>query len=348
MLEKFGLVWEPIECLEGRVLRLKNADIDANRYADIARLIRRGGIPSGVNHITPLGPILKAGDAGAEPTAARAESPPPFIRESDRPVVVAVIDTGITDQRRSDGWLGGVTRADNVDLLDDLPTHDGFLDFGAGHGTFASGIVAQVAPGADLRVYKAIDSDGIGSEVGVACAMIRAVDEGAQILNLSLGVQTVDDQPPLAIAAAVDIINERTNGAVLMIAAAGNDGNSRPSWPAAFRSVVSVAALTAELRPTNFSNRGFWITCSTVGTGLVSMYPEGTETPEFDPQPDTFSADAWAVWTGTSFAAPQIAGAVARLADEGNMSPRDALRKLLSSGRSIPEFGVAVRILPGT
>lgn len=348
MIERFGLIPEPVECLDGRVVRLKNPAVGAGRFVDIARLIRRGGKAAGVNHITPLGPIMKSGSGGAEPTDARVEFPPAFAKASQTPVVVAVIDTGITDQPRSDGWLTGVVRGDNVDLLDDLPTHDGFLDFGAGHGTFASGIVQHVAPSADLRVYKAIDSDGIGSEVGVACAMVRAVEEGAQILNLSLGVQTIDDQPPVAIAAAIQLINERTKGEVIVVAAAGNDGSTRPSWPAAFRSVVSVAGLTAELTETEWSNRGFWVTCSTVGEGLVSTYPEGIEAPEIDPQPDTFGADAWAVWTGTSFAAPQIAGLVARLADEGGISPRDALRKLLSDGRPVPDFGVAVRILSGT
>jgi subtilisin family serine protease len=347
ILERFKLTWEPIECLEGRVGRLTNPDIDADGFVDIARAIRRSGIAASVNHITPLGPIMKMGGGGAEPSAAQIPLPPTSA-PSARPVVVAVIDTGITDQRRSDGWLSAVPRGDNVDLLDDLPTHDGFLDSGAGHGTFASGIVQRVAPGADLRVYKAMDSDGIGSEVGVACAMIRAVEEGAQILNLSLGVQTIDDQPPVAIAAALQLIHERTKGEVLVVAAAGNDGSTRPSWPAAFRSVVSVAGLTEELTATQWSNRGFWVTCSTVGEGLVSTYPKGVEAPEFDRQPDTFPADAWAVWTGTSFAAPQIAGRVARLADEGAMSPRDALRKLLSSGKRIPDFGVAVRVLHGT
>lgn len=347
MLERFRLEWEPIECLEGRVGRLKNAEIGAERYVDIARLIRRAGFAASVNHVTPLGPIMK-GRGGAEPTKATPQFPPAFTQPTDTPTVLAVIDTGITDQRRSDGWLGKVPLGANIDLLDDLPVKDGFLDFGAGHGTFATGVAEQVAPSADLRVYKAIDSDGIGSEVDVACAMVQAVADGAQILNLSLGLQTIDDQPPVAIAAALALIIERTKGEVLVVAAAGNDGSSRPCWPAAFRQVVSVAGLSAALTPTDWSNFGFWVDCSTVGEGVVSMYPEGVESHELDPAPDAFSADAWAVWTGTSFAAPQIAGAVARLADERKISPRDALRELLSSGRRIPDFGIAVAILPGT
>lgn len=346
MIDKFGLIWEPIECLEGRVGRLKSTDLGANRLVDVARVIRRSGIDAAVNHITPLGPIMKYGGGGVEPSAARLEIPTKA-QAAGQPAV-AVIDTGITEQTRSDGWLASVARGSNIDPLDDLPTQDGFLDFGAGHGTFAAGVVQQVAPEVDLRVYKAIDSDGIGSEVDVACAMVQAVRDGAQILNLSLGVQTIDDQPPVAIAAALQIINEMTKGEVLVIAAAGNEGSTRPCWPAAFRQVVSVAGLTAAMTPTDWSNRGFWVDCSTVGEGIMSTYPQGVETSELDPQPDTFAADAWGVWTGTSFAAPQIAGAVARIAAEREISPRDALRALLSGGRSIPDFGVAVRLLPGT
>lgn len=346
MLARFGLESTPIECLDGRVSRLRHGDINAHRLVDIARLVRRAGFAASVNHITPLGPVMK-GEGGAEPTDA-ALPLPPASSAGGTATVVAVIDTGITDQKRGDGWLGNVQRSDNIDLLDDLPGTDGFLDFGAGHGTFAAGVVQQVAPGADLRVYKAMDSDGIGSEVAVACAMVQAVADGAQILNLSLGVQTVDDQPPVAIAAALDLIAARTNGEVLVVAAAGNDGSSRPCWPAAFRSVVSVAGLTADLKPADWSNRGFWVTCSAVGEGILSTYPEGAESAELDPQPDSFPADAWAVWTGTSFAAPQIAGAVARLADLRSVSPRDALRELLRSGRPLPDHGVAIRLLPGT
>jgi hypothetical protein len=57
---------------------------------------------------------------------------------------------------------------------------------------------------------------------------------------------------------------------------------------------------------------------------------------------------AWAVWTGTSFAAPQIAGAVARLCQERQMAPRAALEELLSRGKPVKDFGVALDILPGT
>jgi subtilisin family serine protease len=271
-------------------------------------------------------------------------------------VTVAVIDTGITDQKRSDGWLSSIARsADNIDRLDVIPKPgDGFLDYGAGHGTFASGIVEQVAPEAEIRVYQTLDTDGIASEVQVACAMVKAVEEGADIVNLSLGSSTVDNLPPVAMAVALEIIaeyevqQERGEHRALLVAAAGNNGDTTPVWPAAFRRVVSVAGLTAARRPAAWSTHGFWVDCSAVGEGVVSTYVEGKESPELDLQPDTYGPDPWAFWSGTSFAAPQVAGAVARLRQEGSPSVSQALRDLLASGRPLLGYGQAIEILPGT
>ena len=88
---------------------------------------------------------------------------------------VAIIDTGIADQQvpRTDGLLAGIRRTpQNIDSLTSFPIGDPdtdtYLDFDAGHGTFVAGIVSQVAPDAAISVYRAIDSDGIGSEVAVA------------------------------------------------------------------------------------------------------------------------------------------------------------------------------------
>jgi hypothetical protein len=79
---------------------------------------------------------------------------------------VAVIDTGITDQHRTDGVLADIQRTPpNIDPLTSFPIGgpDNYLDFDAGHGTFVAGIVDQVAPHAEISVYRAIDSDGIGT-----------------------------------------------------------------------------------------------------------------------------------------------------------------------------------------
>ena len=347
--EKFTA--EQVEGLDNRLIRLTNQKLPAHKLDRIARMVRSAGQQCSVNHVAPLAPMIK-GEGGPEPTRARLSHPPHYAREGrelQQRVRVAVIDTGITATRRNDGWLTSIGGTDNIDLLDAIPTTDGFLDFAAGHGTFATGIVERVAPRADISAYRAVDSDGIGSEVDVALAMVRAAAEGANIINLSLGAETLDDQPLVAIEVALDIIAERWPD-VLVIAAAGNTGASRPVFPGASPRVTAVGALDPVMAPAEWSTRGWWVDCSAIGEGVLSTYVEGVESPELDPHPDTWPGpDPWAIWSGTSFAAPQISGGVARLCGEtAGLTPQMALKELLAGGRHIPDYGVAVRILPGT
>jgi hypothetical protein len=271
---------------------------------------------------------------------------------------VAVIDTGIPslgdDTRypgmtRTDGWLKDVQRtAHNRDLLDDFPCGpDGYLDFQAGHGTFVAGIIQRVAPGADIRVYRAADSDGFATDDQIADAMLQAVADGARIINLSLGARTTDDQPPRAMTAAVADIRRQSDGEVVIIAAAGNFGDHFPCWPASLDGVEAVAGLTADLAPARWSSHGNHVRFSTVAEGIRSTFVTGLEAPVFDREPEEFPQDAWALWSGTSFAAPQIAGAVARICQEGGMSPRDAVDKLHERGKPISCYGTGMQILEG-
>jgi hypothetical protein len=281
---------------------------------------------------------------GSVPTWAPAGRGLPLEAEGRGPAV-AVLDTGIDARPRSDGWLADLVTAENVDPVDAVPA-DRELDPGAGHGTFVAGVVQQVTPAADVRVYRVLDSVGLGSEVEVACAMVRAAADGAAIINLSLGTHSIDDAPPVAFQVALELLAERYPD-VLVIAAAGNDGDDRPCWPAAFSEVVAVGGLTGDLGESEWSNRGGWVTCSAIGEGIVSTYVEGRRLGGLGIEPAEFGPDAWACWTGTSFAAPQIAAAVAARCAESGMTPRQALDALLAEGRPLPGFGQALCLLPG-
>lgn len=271
---------------------------------------------------------------------------------------VAVIDTGIAAAKRSDRWLNEVERgALDIDPLDAFPAKgsvsgNGYLDFAAGHGTFAAGVVRQVDPEAPIRVYRALDSDGFGTELGVAQAMMRAVTDGAQILSLSLGVQTPGNTEPPAFAAVrewiLDYARRHLDGQVpVVVASAGNFGTRRKTWPAASKDVIAVGGLTSGMEPSEWSSRGGWVDFSTVGEGVVSTFVPGQEDPEFGGT-DSYTDPAWAVWTGTSFAAPQIAGAIARLSRERGIGVREAVADLRAAAPRRPAFGRAVRVLPGT
>lgn len=351
----------PLGCdaLESRLVRLvADKSMTSRQLDDIVAELRDRGHAASLTHVTPLQPVVKPCSSVAASAIETFSDYPVSSGDSDG-MKVAVIDTGIERPVRTDGWLAGVPRTaddpstapneSNVDPLDVDPL-DGLLDFSAGHGTFVSGIVAQVAPGADITVYRALTTAGTGSEIDVACALIHAVRDGAQIVNLSLGTQTLSDQPSLALAAALEVVAEHerdTSSETLIVAAAGNFGNTAPTWPAAFRRVVSVGSLTSDLRPSTFSSRGWWLDCATVGEGILSTYVQGEQSPAFTDDPETFGPNAFARWTGTSFAAPQVSGAVARIAQEQGISARRAYAQLLAAGRPLPDFGQTFSILPG-
>jgi subtilisin family serine protease len=302
-------------------------------------------------YLTPLGVVMKSHQT-PEPT----ERPWPVRPQPGPtgPVRIAVVDTGIALQPRPDRWVVDLQANGETDPLDVLPPPgDGLLDAGAGHGTFVAGVAQQIVPDAEIRVYQALDSDGLASELRVASTIVRTVDEmlatdGRLVVNLSLGGETTDDRPPLALEAAVAAVQELAagrGGEVLLVAAAGNEGRDRKCWPAAFPEVVAVAGLMPDLTPAPFSSRGDWVRCSTIAAGVRGPYVEGQESSDFDDDPETWLANTWAQWTGTSFAAPQVAGAVAKLAGDSGSTLAQALSALLAGGTPVPGYGTAVRIL---
>jgi len=326
---------------------------------DVFELLRTRRNDVAFNHLVPLGGVMKA-EGGPEPTALHRPFPAVPIPSGGVPPRVAVIDTGVSVELRSDDYLRNLVQSDNIDPLDAFPPpHNGLLDAAAGHGSFVAGVIQQVAPSARLRVYKVTDSDGVCTDQQIGDAIRQAGNDGADIINLSLGTTTTDGTPPPAMLDAVQGVIAR-NPEILLVVAAGNDGNETPMWPAAlsatgphdrFDNVVAVAGLTARGCDNDWSSRGPWVTCSTVGQGVSSTYVIGTEDGPLikDDHPDTYGPDAWAVWTGTSFAAPQITGGVARLCHENGLTPRAALRVLLDGAPDdLPGWGRRVQILPGT
>lgn len=324
--------------------------------ADLASSLRKKGLSVSVNYMTPLGGRVKA-VAGPENTEG---AKPEFSKDAasdsqESPVRVVIIDTGVHGRARSDGWLEDLETDDNGEVLDDSPPGgDGFLDLAAGHGSFCAGIVQQIVPEAGITVYNPIDSDGFVDELKVAIELVRSVREGfgdgkSVIVNLSFGTETADDERPVALEIALEIIDEASREAgreALVVAAAGNFGNDRECYPAAFPTVTAVAALTQNLSPAVWSTRGAWVDVCTIGEGVRSTFVPGTESPVTDPRREVFPDNAWALWSGTSFAAPQVTGAIAKIALEEQVTLAEAKRRLLDGAPSIPLYGKQVEILP--
>jgi subtilisin family serine protease len=203
-------------------------------------------------------------------------------------------------------------------------------------------------------VRKELDSNGFAHELRVARRLVHEVRKGFEagqhvIVNLSFGAETADDERPIALGVALEIIDEASRKAGLetvVVAAAGNFGHDRPCYPAAFPTVTAVAALTQGMLPAEWSSRGAWVDVSTIGEGVRSTFVPGTESPSLDYDFEEFPNNAWALWSGTSFAAPQVAGAIAKIAIDGRVTPTEAKRRLLEEAGEIPLYGKRVEILP--
>lgn len=202
-------------------------------------------------------------------------------------IVIAVVDTGV-DLNHPD-LKRRLTKGYNV--LED----NNFPDDNNGHGTHVAGIIASETNNregvAGLTWYnkimpiKAIGAEGYGTSFDIAKGIIWAVDHGADVINMSLG----NYQSSSLLKEAVDYAYNQN---VVLIAAAGNENTSRPSYPASYPQVLSVAAIDYTGNRASFSNFGDYIDVSAPGDLIASTY--------FNQQ--------YAALSGTSMASPHVAG----------------------------------------
>ena len=162
-----------------------------------------------------------------------------------------------------------------------------------GHGTVVASIVARASGDARLLIIRAGSSSGAFSDANEAAAIRYAVDHGARIVNLSLGGPRTSAVERAAIRYAIG------RGA-LLVAAAGDDYANRPEYPAALlgASGLAVAAVTGAGTRAPFSNMGPWVSVAAPGEH------------------------------GTSFAAPLVAAAAARV---WSASPRLTARQVVNA-----------------
>lgn len=266
-------------------------------------------------HLMQAAPRFRGGPATEPELLDGPLSAPRPPEAGRRPVTVAVLDTGIARHPWfvDHPWFAEVG-ADQFEVLD--ADRDDRLDTLAGHGTFVAGIVLQHAPGARIAPVRLLGSDGICDEVDLITALRRVGP--VDVVNLSLGAHTYNDLPSVALRAAVEAVHADT----VLVAAAGNHGDTRPFWPAALPSVIAVAALDRDgTQPAAFTNRGDWVDTSAVGEDVCGPFVSLADD----------AAALFARWSGTSFAAPAVSGTIAQaIADTGARGP-DAIEIALPS-----------------
>jgi hypothetical protein len=248
---------------------------------------------------------------------------------------IAVLDTGYDQavQTLHPGLAGRLVFEDSD--IEDAVLPSGYLAREGGHGTFIDGIIMRMAPQARIRQVKVLTPAGVGDDQSIALALVQAARDGIPVINLSLGGYTSHDEPPLATALTLAHLVDD----VAIVAAAGNSGKERPFWPAAFKRVVSVGALdtrAGEIRRASFSNHGWWVDVYAPGVRILSTHLQATWKLPNDKSPRTI--DGFAYWSGTSFAAPQVAAMIANAIPAAG-SARQAVLQVLAQARWVPELG---------
>lgn len=228
-----------------------------------------------------------------------------------RSIKVAVIDSGIDpDHPDLQANIGAYTYCEDFAA----GKTNGYITNGpednGGHGTHVAGIIAAVtntlgglgvAPEASIYSYKALDyeldslgkytSKSTGNTWAIREGVYWAMDNGVEVINMSLGGSGADPTLETAIAAA-------NAAGILVVAAAGNNNSSALFYPAAFNGVLAVGALnTDNSTRAFFSNYGSWVDVAAPGVNIRSTYKNGT----------------YNYLNGTSQASPIVAGVAALL-----------------------------------
>lgn len=228
--------------------------------------------------------------------------------------IVAVIDTGV--QARHPDLRGRVLSGWNFVGNNSKTADDG------DHGTPAAGIIAAAGNNGvgvagmcwkcRILPVKVLNASGSGSWSNIAAGIVWAANNGATVINLSLGGASGSTALRDAIAYAV-------SKGIVVVAAAGNASTTSKFYPAAYPGVLSVAGTTSADKIYNFSNRGKWVRIAAPGC---------THT--------TARASKWRSFCGTSAAAPVVAGVAALVRSRApNASKAQVESALLSSAIKI-------------
>ncbi len=224
------------------------------------------------------------------------------------------------------------------------------------HGLFAAGIIHSIAPQAKLHLVEVLNQYGVGTIETIADGLRQLVDPARRaplVINCSLMVNIpLPEQLPALAGTGLQwprldealisrmgllleyVCNLLRSENVLVVAASGNDRRHtgdvigsppRARFPAAFESVLGVAALDPNQQPADYSNQAdnpLAEGLATLGGAAVNGKADpvngvlGLYSGQF-PDPPRFNSSGWARWAGTSFAAPVISGTLAALLSQG-------------------------------
>jgi thermitase len=234
-------------------------------------------------------------------------------------VLVAVIDTGV-DYNHPD------LAPNYVPLGYDWANNDPDPRDDFGHGTHCAGIIAAVmnnsmgiAGLAQVRIMseKVLDSMGGGYSDWLANGIAHAVDQGANVLSISLGGYGDSE-------IVHDAIKYAYSKGALVVAAAGNSNSNVKPYPGGYDEVVAVAATDQNDNKASFSNWGDWVELAAPGVDVLSTMPTYHVTLN-----DYGYSMNYDYLSGTSMACPHVSGVAALVWSEYANRTRDWLRMWL-------------------
>lgn len=233
-------------------------------------------------------------------------------------VKVAIIDSGVAYHNEMPNVVKRISfvEDDPATLRDESSPFDNH-----GHGTHVAGIVGAkiggptsiegrefigVAPNASLYSLKVMDGDE-GSILNVIEAIDWAISNDMDIINLSLGLSN-------HVQLLQDAVDRAYNAGILLVGAAGNDNVGSPvNYPAKYESVIAVSSVDSRKTLSSFSSTGAEVEFTAPGSGIASTYVDG-------------SISTYGVMSGTSQAAPHIAGFLALLKQKNPSKTASELR----------------------
>lgn len=211
------------------------------------------------------------------------------ISQGSGSVIIAIADTGI-DGTHPDLGEKIITSVDCTNLCSIVTPKDG-----DGHGTHIAGIaaaitgngqgIAGVGYNSSLYSVQVLDSGGSGYYSWIANGIVWATDNGANVVNLSLGGTSSSSTLKSAVEYA-------WNKGVVLVAAAGNNNTSRALYPAYYPQAIAVAGTTSSDIKASFSNYGSWVDVAAPGLDILSTFPDGR----------------YSNMSGTSMATPFVSG----------------------------------------
>jgi hypothetical protein len=294
-------------------------------------------------------PWVNGGPTGAPASVSTPHDQPAIASQSAPAAKLLVLDTGLlAENAPTRPWMVKVSGPPEPPAPSDMDLFDC-------HGLFVAGVAAGAIPKGAVRVVDVFDDSGAVDDfqLGQVMAAELAASPDVRVLNFSGGIYAPPNAVPQTLKAAI-----QAKPGVLFVAAAGNlpaGGQSGPYYPAAFGTagcpnVVGVGAADAQGTPAGFSNADptsahVWAH----GAGVVNAFKPGTV--HVPPLPDAVIAanpPRTAKWSGTSFAAPLVAGMMARyMATAGAMADRlTAVQWLAGKGWATTAGGTTVIKLP--